>query len=1128
MARIFLSHSSANNSEAAVLRDWLIADGWDDLFLDLDPTRGIAAGERWELALNEAANRCEAVLFLVSRAWLSSRWCLKELSLATRLNKRIFGLLIEDIPIAELPAELTATHQLVNLAAGSDHRMLSGRAADGTEVRVTFSESGLAKLKTGLRRAGLDARFFAWPPENDPERSPYRGLKPLEAEDAGIFFGREAPVVEVLDRLRGLADAAPPRLLAILGASGAGKSSFLRAGLVPRLMRDDRNFLMLPIVRPERAALHGEAALVRSLETAARTLRLDRSRAEIKAAVADGATALATLLGEMAARTTAPALDGEEPGRPPRIVLAVDQGEELFLSEGHDEAEAFLRLVRDLATARDSKLIVLFTIRSDSFERLQTAPELDGLALQTFSLPPMPRGAYQTVIEGPAKRLADSDRVLTIEPGLTAALLADIEQGGGKDALPLLAFTLQRLYEEYGTGGRATLTLAHYGELDGIRGSIEAAVRGALKQADDDPAVPRDEAARLALLRRALIPWVAGIDPETGAPRRRVARLSEIPEEARPLVEHLIAARLLATDIAGDTGERTVEPAHEALLRQWGVLQHWLEEDFAALSALEGIRRAARDWAANDRKDDWLAHTAGRLEDAEAVARREDFAGLLETTDRDYLAAAHAAETARRNAELEEAKKLAAAQKEAAERQRQVARRTRMGLIAASVLLLVAAGAAVFGFDRAREAGQQTAIAERETKKAELKTVEAETQRAMAEAQRKEAEAQRQIAEEQRRTAEEKTAEAVAASKRTEESLATAKESLALASEATLYLIGDSKLADGDLDGALAAYETSVALARREAADPKDETGPRDLMIGLRKIGAVKLRKGETAAALAAYAESVDLAQKLASGTARLRPYEDLINGLSEFAAAKIQTGDAAGGGDAYQQALLLARVFAKRAETAEERGRMRQKLSGIAEGLSRVGDTAGLMLALGGIVDIDRKVVEGGGDAATQITLLRSLDKLAVAASEAGLDERALAADEECLALARDMARKDDSRSARGNLALALEKLAMTRGDVGDAKGALAAYDESLPIRRGLAADKSDAEAQFRLVVTLYEVALAGKDSAQLYREALDILHALDAQEKLTAGRKDWIGRLEEKLADLAQADPATETTAD
>jgi hypothetical protein len=73
------------------------------------------------------------------------------------------------------------------------------------EAHVTFSASGLSRLKGGLEKAGLDARFFAWPPENEPDRPPYRGLKPLEVEDAGIFFGREAPVIEALDRLRGVA-----------------------------------------------------------------------------------------------------------------------------------------------------------------------------------------------------------------------------------------------------------------------------------------------------------------------------------------------------------------------------------------------------------------------------------------------------------------------------------------------------------------------------------------------------------------------------------------------------------------------------------------------------------------------------------------------------------------------------------------------------------------------------------------------------------------------------------------------------------------------------------------------------------------------------------------------------------
>jgi hypothetical protein len=244
MSRIFLSHSSANNDVAVALRDWLATQGWNDVFLDLDPQRGIAAGDRWERTLNQAALRCEAVLFLVSRAWLASEWCLRELSLAHRLNKRLFGLLIEDIPVGELPASLTGTWQLVQLASGRDHILLRAvLPSSHDEVHVTLSQEGLNRLRIGLERAGLDARFFAWPPANDPKRPPYRGLLPLEAADAGIFFGREAPTVEALDRIRGMRDAAPPRLMAVLGASGSGKSSFLRAGLLPRLARDDQNYL---------------------------------------------------------------------------------------------------------------------------------------------------------------------------------------------------------------------------------------------------------------------------------------------------------------------------------------------------------------------------------------------------------------------------------------------------------------------------------------------------------------------------------------------------------------------------------------------------------------------------------------------------------------------------------------------------------------------------------------------------------------------------------------------------------------------------------------------------------------------------------------------------------------------
>jgi formylglycine-generating enzyme required for sulfatase activity len=160
--------------------------------------------------------------------------------------------------------------------------------------------------------------------------------------------------------------------------------------------------------------------------------------------------------------------------------------------------------------------------------------------------------------------------------------------------------------------------------------------------------IPRERPARLALLRRGLIPWLAGIDSETGAPRRRVARLSEVPVEARPLVELLVEQRLLATDVAADNGEATVEPAHEALLRQWDLLNGWLIEDTAFLSVLEGVKRAAREWVANDRGPAWLAHASQRLVDAERLRERPDLSSNLEPADRDYLTACRESESASR------------------------------------------------------------------------------------------------------------------------------------------------------------------------------------------------------------------------------------------------------------------------------------------------------------------------------------------------------------------------------------------------------------------------------------------------------------------------------------------------
>ncbi len=641
MGKIFISHSSANNAEALAIHDWLSQQGWGDVFLDLDPRRGLVAGDRWQAALKAAAEQCELILVLISPDWARSRWCLAEFLLAKQMNKQILGVLVRPTPLADLPVELTAEWQLVDLSApDAGWSTIISPPRFEPETTVSFSGTGLARLAAGLQKAGLDATTFNWPPPGDPGRAPYRGLLPLDADDAGIFFGRDGATILTLDALRGLRTQAAPRFATILGASGAGKSSFLRAGLLPRLARDSQHFRVLPIIRPERAALTGEHGLAAMLETALKARNIVRNRADIRAAVGQGATAIRPLLRQLIETDS-----GDTAGAgPPTLVVAIDQAEELLPAD-NAEAGAFLTLLADLAGADDPALLAILTVRSDSFDQLQSRPELAGTQPHHLvDLPPIPSGAFGDIVRGPARRMSAAGRKLTVEEPLVDALLADIEQGGGKDALPLLAFTLERLFRDYGADG--DLRLGEYQQLGRIRGAIEAAVEQALARADSNPAIPRDRGARLALLRRGLIPWLAGIDPATGSPRRRVARLAEVPDEARPLIELMVEQRLLSTDTDKATGERTIEPAHEALLRKWGALDGWLAEDSADLSLLEALRRAATDWDANVRAAEYLAHKGARLSTAEQVAAQERFAAYLTSVDRAYLAAARAAENA--------------------------------------------------------------------------------------------------------------------------------------------------------------------------------------------------------------------------------------------------------------------------------------------------------------------------------------------------------------------------------------------------------------------------------------------------------------------------------------------------
>jgi formylglycine-generating enzyme required for sulfatase activity len=618
------------------LHDWLVGQGWNDLFLDLDPERGLKAGERWQQALKQAAERCEAVIFVVSPAWTVSKWCLAEFLLAKQLNKLIFGVIVEPTPLADIPTEMTSEWQLVDLTAGPRNHVITVKLVhDSGTATVTYSKDGLARLAIGLRQSGLDAKFFKWPPVKDPDRAPYPGLKPFGVDDAGIFFGREGSIILGLDMLRGLRDRGSPRILVILGASGSGKSSFMRAGLLPRLQREDHHFLPLTVIRPERAVLTGDTGLISSVEEALSAARFRRSRMEIREAIGPGGSGIASFLGALVEARMRQFVGRDR--NPPTIIIPIDQAEELFTPEGAGEAEAFLAILREILLQDAPAAIAVFTMRSDNYEPLQSAPVLDGLRQHTFGLAPMPRGNHASVIQGPLACLQGTERELIMEDPLVQALLTDIENGRAKDALPLLAFTLERLYLEFHGTGR--LTLEQYAKLGGIKGCIEAAVERALDSADTIPSIPRDRQKRLVCLRRGLIPWLTSVDPETTLPRRRVSRWSEIPEESRPLIDLLVDQRLLSTDIAKGTNEKTVEVTHEAILRQWGLLEGWLKEDAGQLSVIDGVKRATGAWIRNGRDSALLTHSGPNLRAAEQLRKREDLARFLDANEWSYVAA---------------------------------------------------------------------------------------------------------------------------------------------------------------------------------------------------------------------------------------------------------------------------------------------------------------------------------------------------------------------------------------------------------------------------------------------------------------------------------------------------------
>lgn len=634
MPRLFISHSSKDNVEALAFQRWLIANGWsdEDVFIDL---HDIGAGERWRETLRKANAQCEAVVLLATPNSLDSEECQREINLAEDLGKELIVAILRDLNGDDPRLARWADRQFVDLTQEPTERM-EPIERDGKIHRPEFHLPALQSIKARLAHLGIAPGSFAWTPRS-ADAGPYPGLAAFGEDDAGIFFGREAEIMAGITRLRVMRKRRAPRLLVIQAASGAGKSSYLRAGLWPRLARDP-DFAPLAILRPALGIISGPDGIGRRIAPFFAPFGNTKVPGEISAHLAasnpNAANALKDLVSDATTLATTARRAGTPDARAPAPLIAIDQGEEIFAAENAAESDHFLALLAGLLTEPPTDIdpYVLITIRADSVEALlQRWPELGLETPETQILPPLSPTAYRDVIVKPAQVYSERVRRLDIGPGLVEKLVADAT---GADALPLLAFTLEKLFHEFGADGK--LTAERYDAMGGIGGSIDRALADALKNAG---AVGSQEN-----LRRLMVPALATWDPAANAAKRLVAQECDLfngdRAALRSLADKLVESRLLTR------GAGTLEVAHEALLRR-APIAGWLEEQKDALKLRDDVLREAAEWEGRDKHTEDLVRRGEKLQTALDLASREDFA-MAFAPAKDYLAACHKLETAGR------------------------------------------------------------------------------------------------------------------------------------------------------------------------------------------------------------------------------------------------------------------------------------------------------------------------------------------------------------------------------------------------------------------------------------------------------------------------------------------------
>ncbi|WP_345572770.1 hypothetical protein [Nonomuraea rosea] len=455
-----------------------------------------------------------------------------------------------------------------------------------TDTRLLLDQ--LAVIERRTRPAGT--------PDTDrgprwADGSPYKGLATYGEADAEVFSGREVVTAQLVSTLS--ERLAGPGLLVVTGASGAGKSSLLRAGLLPAIGRGDlsepaRHWPRHVIDQPTRSPLSLLATLVAGLAGLDARTVLDTLRRRPE----DASLLVRQAVEQDARRRELPA----ESVAGCRLILVVDQFEEVFAAGGEEaaaERAAFIAALHAAATvpngpAEIPAAMVAIAVRGDVIDRCAGHPPLVAALQSPFVLGSMTESELRAVITVPADAAG-----LEIEPGLVGLILSELRSpAGGFDAgvLPLLSQTMLTVWEH-----REDHRLTSRGYA--LTGGVTRAVATSAEAAYDNLDPARQEEARQVFQR------LTAVSPEgKRLTRRTVARtaLSRADGGLEEILEVFARRRLIVVDTD------SVQIAHEALLQHWPRLRGWMEADLTGSVLRSQLSDDAEDWARNGRAASYL------------------------------------------------------------------------------------------------------------------------------------------------------------------------------------------------------------------------------------------------------------------------------------------------------------------------------------------------------------------------------------------------------------------------------------------------------------------------------------------------------------------------------------------